>query len=352
MSGFDLLPDQVPHGTVEGFRAGCKTNHCPAAIPCHTFASRYAGDYGFRKLVDGGMDAAAIAEWEQTESRRVQVAAAEAELERRRVLTEARLAEREAEKVARAEERAAARRSVREERERARAAERAAAAETRAAERALSRRARSRDDLVAAVEKARERLQQAMEDLEHFDSNPQPAVRAEPSAPRAPRERKPRREPKPRVLQPHGTNASYARGCRCEECHAAHLQYHRDYVAKRKAAGADGYHGTAYGYQLGCNDRDACPGGADGVTCSDASLSADIDRRRRAGIEPAAEKVPAEPVRAHVRSLMDAGIPFLTVAERAEVSKSVVKALLYGKRGRVQIAITAAHAERLLAVAA
>ena len=98
-------------------------------------------------------------------------------------------------------------------------------------------------------------------------------------------------------LQPHGTNACYARGCRQPECIEAHKQYHRDYVKRRRAEGARAHHGTAYGYQLGCHDRTRCPATP---SCADASLAAEAARRRAAGIPPK-ELIDATPAQAHIR---------------------------------------------------
>lgn len=150
----------------------------------------------------------------------------------------------------------------------------------------------------------------------------------------------------------HGTNGCYARGCRCEPCHEAHRAYHRAYVGKRRAAGVEAvHHGTAYGYQLGCRGRTYCPAE---VTCTDAMLEQDRQRRREAGVPAAPERVPAEPVREHVRSLMDGGMSVLGIAETAGVSLSWIKTLLYGRTGpragEFPSHVEAEKARRLLAL--
>ena len=61
MSALDMLEDGFPHGTVDGYTAGCRTNHCPAPIRCAVFKRRYDSDYGFRKRVDAGWTVEQIA---------------------------------------------------------------------------------------------------------------------------------------------------------------------------------------------------------------------------------------------------------------------------------------------------
>jgi len=55
MGAADRLADDFPHGTVDGFRGGCRTSTCPAPLPCRDVYRRYQGDYGFRRLVDDGV---------------------------------------------------------------------------------------------------------------------------------------------------------------------------------------------------------------------------------------------------------------------------------------------------------
>lgn len=177
-------------------------------------------------------------------------------------------------------------------------------------------------------------------------------------APRARRATTPRapREPKPRVVLGHGTNASYARGCRCDDSTAASREYHRQWMENRRHA-ADTIpaetHGTPYGYQLGCRGRHTCPAE---ISCTDASLAEERRRRREAGAPEAAPRVVAEPVRQHVRALMAAGMPVLTIADVAGVSKTGLKVLLYGRsgerKGEIPAQIEADKARRILKVTA
>lgn len=54
MTAADMLEDSFPHGTMNGYRQGCKTGHCPAPITCTDLRTRYQGDWAFRKRVDAG----------------------------------------------------------------------------------------------------------------------------------------------------------------------------------------------------------------------------------------------------------------------------------------------------------
>ncbi|WP_137843839.1 hypothetical protein [Microbacterium sp. 2FI] len=146
-------------------------------------------------------------------------------------------------------------------------------------------------------------------------------------------------------LQPHGTNACYARGCRLPECAEAHRQYHRDYVKRRRAEGAREFHGTAYGYQLGCRSRTACPSKP---SCADASLEAERARRRAAGI-PAKVLVDASPVQAHIRDLVHAGVSIDAIAERSGLTFPIVRKMIHS-RGRGRGIVNMVLAERARAI--
>lgn len=64
-----------PHGTAEGFRAGCRGSHCPAAMSCRDVNVRVAGDFAFRRLFDAGVPVETILEREAAEAREVKLAA-------------------------------------------------------------------------------------------------------------------------------------------------------------------------------------------------------------------------------------------------------------------------------------
>jgi hypothetical protein len=197
--------------------------------------------------------------------------------------------------------------------------------------------------IAAAVTSAQEAVDGALAALgKHLSSQPSP-----PTKPRPPR---PPRVSKPRQVQPHGTNACRARGCDRPECIEAGRKYHREWVAARKKQEISSeHHGTAYGYSLGCTDRSKCPAE---ISCSDASLAEERRRRREAGIAEQAPRVPAEPVRQHVRDLMASGWTVLGIADAADVSKTGLKVLLYGRsgarKGELPAHIEAAKAERVL----
>lgn len=172
-----------------------------------------------------------------------------------------------------------------------------------------------------------------------------------PARPRRPRHRLVKRTPAaPRELKPHGTNACRARGCDRPECIEAGRQYHRAWVAERQGQNIETkHHGTAYGYQLGCKDRSNCPAE---ISCADASLNEERRRARQAGIPEQAPRVPAEPVRERVRELMASGMTILSIAADAQVSKTGIKILLYGRsgarKGELPAAIEQAKADRIM----
>ncbi|MFI8593763.1 hypothetical protein ACIGCK_04945 [Microbacterium sp. NPDC078428] len=155
-----------------------------------------------------------------------------------------------------------------------------------------------------------------------------------------------------REVLPCGTNASYARGCRCDACHQAQREYYREWQRRKRAEGIPAeHHGTPYGYQLGCRGRKACPAE---TSCTDAMLAEERRRRREAGIPAAPTRVPAAPIRDHVRALMADGMSVLTIADTAQVSRSGLKTLLYGRsgdrKGHFPAEIEADKAQRLLAL--
>lgn len=398
MSALDQLDDGFPHGTLEGYRRGCRGSSCGAALPCRDVYRRYNGDFGFRRLVDAGTpleeilrrDAAEREGIEQRDKAAARAAkrgepAPRASAEPRPRATTApkrtasapaapapvdplqeweaaraqwRAQRKELYGVLRAAEQAIARATA--DRDRAQAAfdEFVAAGEPSKPELPRKRRGR-RDDIEAEIR----RLHAAgLTDAEAADELgvtrayagivrrdlqlPANTRRRAPGVARTPRE--------PRQVLGHGTNASYARGCRCDECKDAQRAYHRAWMAsRREAAGAiaEEHHGTAYGYQLGCRSRKQCPGTP---SCPDASLAEERRRRRQAGIPAAPPRVDAEPVRAHVRDLMADGMTLDAIAAGADVGRSHLGTLLYGRsgdrKGEFAAQIDAEKAQRLLAL--
>jgi hypothetical protein len=408
MSTLDLLDDSFPHGTPTGYRNGCRTAACPALIPCRTVHTRYAGDYTFAKRFDSGMplaeilelDAAARAQARQRDRAAAAAPTAAAPKPRPKTshprkapaprktpapirpaqqtpaatpprskaskhthpgyswLTRARAALDELAPAPREQ-----RRQDLDDYEAALDQHIAGLTRWRAARATLRRELTAATDALdaattatraglpvgGAVERALHEATQrhrTITDALAVSSANRPASPAKPRAPKRARIQSPRQ------LQPHGTNACRARGCDRPECIEAARVYHREWMEQRrmKQISAE-HHGTAYGYQLGCKDRETCPAE---ISCADASLAEERRRRREAGIPEQAPRVPAEPIRQHVRALMDSGMGVLKIAEEANVSKTGVKILLYGRsgarKGELPREIEATKAQRLLAL--
>lgn len=66
MSAADRLEDGFPHGTVEGFTAGCKGGWCPEGndhgLSCKKAKQLHAGDYRYQRLVKRGLTPGQIAD--------------------------------------------------------------------------------------------------------------------------------------------------------------------------------------------------------------------------------------------------------------------------------------------------
>jgi hypothetical protein len=371
VSALDLLVDGFPHGTKAGYDGGCRTANCPAPLACRDFVRRYAGDFAFRRLIDAGMTAADVIALEHAEADTAAERQRAADVSRREQVEAERAAARQAERDARLEERSRSREEARAAREAERAAERERAAEALAASRQAER-----ETLRAAVLEARKVLRRAEAALAKFDAGrkQQPKAHSPAPAPRATRvpgsaftapvrEPRPPRVPSaPREIKPHGTNASYTRGCKSKtdcpnladggmSCYEAHLEYHRNYDRSRRTRGADGHHGTAYGYQLGC--RGECP--AD-PSCTAVMLEADRNRPSRADRPKRGPMVDSGPVIAHIESLRAAGMPMLTIVERTGLRK-FVQTLIYGRpggerKGQIPKRVDAVKAATVMAVRA
>lgn len=413
MSALDLLDDSFPHGTPEGFRAGCRGGACPAPLSCRAVNTRYSGDFTFRRLVDSGMPLEEILDRDATERAGIRDRDRAAEREARRAAA--------APPAARTKPRTARPRATQPRPSRPKTSPPATLTPTVAAEpqlraypahpdyswlaaareilltldgeRGASRRA-ALDQYEADLDQHCERLTQWRHDLQRHRAELRAAtedlktattaariglsmggaitaalqaattrhaeatarldahLQLRPAAP--PKPRMPRRPARSttRELQPHGTNACRARGCDRPECIEAGRAYHREWMAGRRAEDVPlEYHGTAYGYQLGCKDRSACPAE---TSCSDASIAEERRRRREAGIPEQAPRVPADPIRTYVRRLMASGWTILAIAAAADVSKTGIKILLYGRsgarKGELPAAIEKEKAQRILAL--
>lgn len=409
MGAADRLEYGFPHGTVDGYRGGCRDGNCPAPMACRDVYRRYSGDFGFRRLIDAGIPLEEIlrrdeAERAGIEQRDKAAARAARKGDAAAKSTKAPAAPRPP-ATPKPEKRPATAIAPKpapapvvevnpleqwqQERDAWRARHKELYTALRAAERAIEEATAQRDraqtafdELVAAGEpqkpeqpKRRQRQREEIEagirrlhaegfsDAEAADelgiSRPYAGIvrrdlqlpanvkRRTSSAPREPRT--------PRQVLGHGTNASYARGCRCDACKEAARAYHRDWMANRRRT-TDGipaeHHGTAYGYQLGCRSRKLCPSTP---SCADASLAEERRRRREAGIPAAAARVPAEPVRVHVRALMAAGMTMDAIAAGADVHRSRIGDLIYGRsdpgrKGELAAEIEAEKATRILAL--
>lgn len=397
-SAADRLEDTFPHGTVTGYRDGCRDGNCPAPIGCRDVYRRYNGDFGFRRLVDAGVPLTEILRRDEVEregiDQRDRAAArahrigttpssaraprnpAAAQPKRQKPApapTPAEVDPLAAWQLARDAWLAQRKELYRVMRDAERAADKALADRDRAqqafqefvetGEPQKPEQPRRRQRRRSEIEDGIRRLHAAgLSDAEaagelgitsayagivrrdlKLDAN---VKRSAPRAPRTPRA--------PRQVLGHGTNASYARGCRCDDCKRAQRDYHRAWMASRRDNVAEisaEHHGTAYGYQLGCRSRKLCPSTP---SCADASLAEERRRRREAGIAAAAPRVDAASVREHVRALMAGGMSVLAIADAAEVSKSGLKTLLYGRsgerKGEYPTEIEAEKAQRLLAL--
>ena len=363
-----VFDTEFPHGTVQGFADGCRGGQCPAPVECRTVHVRYSGDYSFRKRIDAGMSVSEIVEIEAAE-----VAEGVA------LVAAARRAEREAERVAqprakrveRAVRKPRVDRATSEEREQRlvernerRTAEHGVERERKRVERATltAERRAEREALVAArraersIEREAERTERATERAERAAMTA--VQRAQDRAAKAEErkiadatrraERALLRTPKPIT---HGTNAGFARGCTCELCGDAHRTYHREYAARRRSESiAAENHGTPYGYQLGCMNRDQCPAEP---TCADASLAEERRRRREQGI-PERELVPAGPVRAHIVELHKV-MPYTRIGTLAGIASKDIRRLVTGRddgprKGELALHTDRTKAESIMAV--
>lgn len=201
-------------------------------------------------------------------------------------------------------------------------------------------------------------------------TQPKPKAQPKPRPTRRPAAAREPRAPRPPV---HGTVYAHRRGCKTEAecpnygtdrptCTAAHHEYYRNYRERRIAgAGPSLTHGTPYGYAFGCHNREDCPGGVDGVTCPDAARTAETQRRRARGIGPAAELTESAPIREHIAQLRAAGMGILEIAAAAGVSKTTLRALIYGRddyaggvkgprHGKIPTYIATTNATRILSV--
>jgi hypothetical protein len=389
MHAADMLEDSFPHGTPDGYANGCRGAHCPSVMSCRDVYSRYKGDWGFKRAIDAGTPLEEILRREAAAREGVEArdrAAARAERAKPAKTPKPKTTPRP--KKERPAPAADPLEVYRQQLTEWRAHRKELYAVVRAAERAVTDAIAARDRALAAFDefveagepqkpetpKSRQRRSDIAEHIArlHSEGLADDAVAEElgittayagivrrrlnlPAIAKPRKARAPKEPRQPRQVLGHGTNASYARGCRCDACREAQRAYHRQWMEDRRknveSIPAE-HHGTAYGYQLGCRSRKSCPATP---SCPDASLAEGRRRRREAGIPEAPDRVPAEPVRVHVRALMAAGMTMDAIAAGADVHRSRVGDLIYGRsdpgrKGQFAAEIEAERAKRLLAL--
>ena len=70
-----MLDETLPHGTREGFAAGCRGSHCPGidrtGMSCKQASIRYAADYSYKRRIDNGLSPEAV--WAEDQLEQVDV---------------------------------------------------------------------------------------------------------------------------------------------------------------------------------------------------------------------------------------------------------------------------------------
>lgn len=256
-----MLDDSFPHGTLEGHDRGCRGSQCPARISCAKFRLRYVSDYGFRKRVDSGwtLEQIIAAEYAaETAERERERAAARAARDRQRARTP-KLTEPtpKAERTPKPKSKPAVKRTPaqRKPAERKPRAPRVPSAdvETREMQRKAKQEARE------AARAARDKRIRELHSQGKFDAE---------------------------IAADLGVSVGRAWQLRTDLGLAAHKQQFGQRTVIPLSERQAKHHGTPYGYQLGCKDRSLCPGGADGVKCTDAASTAERERNRRNGAKP------------------------------------------------------------------
>jgi hypothetical protein len=103
----------------------------------------------------------------------------------------------------------------------------------------------------------------------------------------APRKYKANREPRVLAEKPHGTTQAQRRACTgdCpneEPCSVKNMRIRNEHKALRKIKPfPEGKHGTLAGYSDGCHKASPCPGGADGLTCTQAAVKYQLSAAHR-----------------------------------------------------------------------
>lgn len=136
----------------------------------------------------------------------------------------------------------------------------------------------------------------------------------------------------------HGTRSRYVLGCRCEECRTANREAARERDARAREAVA----------HIPLNPGGPCPG-MDGQPCPQRrtlrkdSLGVCKDCLHRALWDGL---VDAAPVRKHLQKLSAQGVGYKSVADAADVGRTVLQRVMSGRKHRMR----AQAAKRVLAV--
>lgn len=256
----DLLEDGFPHGTVDGYRAGCRGSRCPALISCRDVRIRSAGDPTFRARLDAGLSLAEILDSERADANqsaeRSRAASAPVEAPRRAAPI--------APRTPRPEPRPTA-----------------ATARPKPA-RVLSRRSPRTSAQVAADERAKRDARLAREERARGRAQEREAHREARRAAKAAREKTIRE-----MHARHCTDAEISAELGVSATRVYQLRHDLGLRAvaarpRKKLSAAEKLaraHGTPHGYALGCHDRSKCEPNEHGTTCSDAWNKAALARK-------------------------------------------------------------------------
>lgn len=136
----------------------------------------------------------------------------------------------------------------------------------------------------------------------------------------------------------HGTHSRYVLGCRCDDCRQARRDAARDRDERCREAVS----------HIPLNPGGRCPG-VDGQKCANkrvltrASLGVCKDCLKRAVYNGL---VNAGPVREHLRKLSAQGVGYKSVADAADVGRTVLQRIMSGRKQRIR----KQSADRVLAV--
>lgn len=170
--------------------------------------------------------------------------------------------------------------------------------------------------------------------------------------------------PRPLRTARHGTMWQYRQGCQddraCPNWTAGRVtcaEARRRYVAKWRADRLSGVgsafeHGTSNGYLLGCTDRRACPGDAEGTTCSEARSRYRERLARAAGIAPRAETISAADAARTVRAWVEQGRSIREIAHLTGCGRTTIAELAAADEAKRRRRVTPRTMQLILAASA